>query len=135
VATQLLAAVAAEHERGGPGLTLEALAQEFGLSPDVVDRICQRLKSRGLIAEVQGDKQGFIPGRAARGIAVVEVLGAFRTNDMEIAEGQTSEALAGLIRDLEEARRTRIEGLTIADLLPGPTRPASGGVVAAVRTE
>jgi membrane protein len=135
VASQLLAAVAAEHERGGPGLTLESLAQEFGLSPDVVERICQRLKSRGLIAEVQGDKQGFIPGRAASGIAVAEVLAAFRTTDMDTAEGETSETLAALIHDLQEARRVRIEGLTIADLRPGPPRLPAAAVVAAVRRD
>jgi membrane protein len=118
VATQILSAVAAEHERGGPGLTLEALSQEFGLSPDVVERICDRLKSRALIAEVQGDKQGFIPARAASAIAVSEVLEAFRGTDFDTAEGITSPALATLIQDLEEARRSRIEGLTIADVLP-----------------
>jgi DNA-binding IscR family transcriptional regulator len=118
--------VAADHERGGPGLTLESLAQEFGLSPDVVERICARLKSHGLVAEVQGDKQGFIPGRSAGAIPVAEVLAVFRSTDFDTAEGVTSEPLASLIHDLEESRRSRIEGLTIADLLPG------AGVVQAV---
>jgi membrane protein len=131
VATQILAAVAAEYERGGNGLTLEALSQEYGLSPDVVERISERLKTRGLIAEVQGDKQGFIPGRAATGIAIADVLAAFRATDLDVAEGVTSEALAALIQDLEQARRARIEGLTIADLLPTAAR--SGAALVPVR--
>jgi membrane protein len=118
VATQLLAAVAGDHERGGRGLGVDALAQEFGLSPEVVERICDRLKERGLIAEVQGDKQGFIPGRAATAIPVADVLAAFRSTDLATADGLTSKALAALITDLQADRTKRIDGLTVADLIP-----------------
>jgi membrane protein len=117
VAMQLLASVAGDHERGGRGLGVDALAQEFGVSPEVIERICGRLKERGLIAEVQGDKQGFIPGRAATAITVADVLGCFRSTDLEAAEGATSPALATLIRDLQADRLKRIEGLTVADLV------------------
>jgi membrane protein len=118
VAAQLLAAVAADYRRGGKGLTREALAQDFALSPEVTDRITDRLKSQGLIAEVQGDKQGFIPGRAAEAITMEDVLAAFRATDLETAEGVTSPALSQLVQDLEESRRARIAGVTIADLVP-----------------
>lgn len=118
VAIQLLAAVAGDHERGGRGLASDALAQEFDLSPEVVERICHRLKERGLIAEVQGDKQGFIPGRAATAITVADVMAAFRSTDLETADGLTSKALAALIADLQGDRQKRIDGLTIADLVP-----------------
>ncbi len=67
VATQLLAAVAAHHERGGPGIGRDQLAKDFGLSTDVVGRIVERLKEHGLIAEVRGDKVGLIPARAVHG--------------------------------------------------------------------
>jgi membrane protein len=118
VALQVLAAVAGDHERGGRGLTAEALAQTFGLSPDIIERVSERLKRGGLIAEVQGDKQGFIPGRAAGAIPITEVLGAFRSTDLEAAEGLTSPALAALINDLQDDRRKRVDGLTVADLVP-----------------
>jgi DNA-binding IscR family transcriptional regulator len=118
VAIQLLAAVAGDHERGGGGLTVETLAQEFGLSPEIIDRISDRLKERGLIAEVQGDKQGFIPGRAANAISVADVLAAFRSTDIETAHGLTSPALTSLIANLLDDRKKRIEGLTLADLVP-----------------
>ncbi|HXU80987.1 MAG TPA: YhjD/YihY/BrkB family envelope integrity protein, partial [Polyangia bacterium] len=120
VAIQLLAAVAGDHERGGRGLAVETLAQEFGLSPEAIERICDRLKERGLIAEVQGDKQGFIPGRAATAITVADVLVAFRSTDLEAAHGLTSTALASLIGNLQDDRKKRIEGLTLADLVPHP---------------
>jgi membrane protein len=120
VATQLLAAVAADHERGGKGLERELLARDFGISSDVVGRLAERLKQRGLVAEVRGDKEGLIPTRAPSAITVSEILAAFRSSDLEIAPGALSPALAGLIQDLEEARRKRIEGMTLAELLPGP---------------
>jgi membrane protein len=120
VAIQLLSAVAGDHERGGRGVTVEALAHEFGLSPEVIERMADRLKERGLIAEVQGDKQGLIPGRAATAITVSDVMAAFRSTDLEAAHGVTSPALANLIDELQDDRRKRIDGLTLADLVPHP---------------
>jgi membrane protein len=128
VAAQLLAAVAADYEKGGRGLTVEHLAQEFRLSVEVVERLCLRLKQRALIAEVQGDKQGLIPGRAANAIRVEEVLASFRATDLDLADGFTSPVLAALVTNLEQNRHERIADLTVADLLPGkdvaaPTAP------------
>jgi membrane protein len=132
VGLQLLAAVAGDHERGGRGLSVESLAQAFGLSPEIIERVAERLKKRGLIAEVQGDKQGFIPGRAATAIPIADVLAAFRSTDLEVAEGLTSPTLAALISDLQDDRRKRVDGLTVADLVPradaaAPTRALQSG--------
>jgi membrane protein len=127
LAAQLLAAVAATHEAGGAGHPPERLATEFGLTPHNVDRIVARLKARGLIAEVRGDINGYIPGRAASTIPVDEVLGAFRSTDLEIAQGATSTALRELVEELDETRRRRIAGLTIADLMPTPDKPREEG--------
>jgi len=118
VAAQILAFVAADYQRGGKGIDRTSLGREFGLSVDVIDRIAFRLKNQGLLAEVQGDKEGFIPGRAAASISLQDVLAAFRSSDLEAAPGATSPALAALIKDLEEARRTRIGAITIAELMP-----------------
>jgi len=118
VATQLLAAVAADYEKGGRGVDRATLSREFGVSFEVIDRIAARLRARGLLAQVAGDREGFIPGRPAHRIPVDEVLGAFRSTDLEAAQGKTSPELAALISDLEEARKARIGDLTLADLLP-----------------
>jgi hypothetical protein len=67
---------------------------------------------------VQGDKEGFIPGRAAATITLQDVLAAFRSTDLETAEGTTSPTLTELIKDLEESRRSRIGAITMADLMP-----------------
>lgn len=119
VATQLLAAVAANHERGGTGYRRDNLARDFELTEDVVDRIMKRLKRQGLVAEVSGDKQGLIPARAAGAIRVTDVLAAFRATDFEMASGLRSPALERLVADLEELRRRRIDGVSVADLMPG----------------
>jgi membrane protein len=127
LAAQLLAAVAATHEAGGAGHPQERLVTEFGLTPHNVDRIVARLKARGLIADVRGDINGYIPGRAASTIPVEEVLSAFRSTDLEIAQGATSTALRELVEELDETRRRRIADLTIADLMPTPDGPREDG--------
>ncbi|HVR62172.1 MAG TPA: YhjD/YihY/BrkB family envelope integrity protein [Polyangia bacterium] len=128
VAAQLLAAVAATHQTGGAGHAKERLATDFGITPDVVERIAERLKARGLIAEVQGDLNGFVPARPAHTISLEEVLAAFRSTDVEIAAGATSPALRALIADIEDGRKRRIQGVTVADLLPDADTTVVSGV-------
>jgi membrane protein len=118
VATQLLAAVAANYDNGGHGIDRATLSRDFGLSVEVIDRIATRLRKRGLLAQVAGDREGFIPGRTAARIRLDEVLAAFRSTDLEAAQGKTSPELASLIQDLDESRKARIGDTTIADLLP-----------------
>jgi membrane protein len=118
VAAQLLAVIAANYEQGGHGVDRATLSRDFGLSVDVIDRIAARLRPRGLLAEVAGDREGFIPGRPASRIRLEEVLAAFRSTDLEAAQGATSAELATLISDLETARKTRIGVTTLADVLP-----------------
>jgi membrane protein len=118
VAAQLLAYIAANFETGGRGVDRASLSREFVLSVDVIDHIATRLRSRGLLAQVAGDREGFIPGRPAARIALEEVLAAFRATDLDTAPGQTSPELATLIRELDESRKARIGSTTIADLLP-----------------
>jgi membrane protein len=118
VAAQLLSAVAANYEKGAHGVDRATLSRDFGLSVDIIDRIAARLRARGLLALVAGDREGFIPGRPASRIPLDEVLSAFRSTDLEAAEGKTAPELAALISDLEEARKARVGNTTIADLLP-----------------
>ncbi|MES1157814.1 MAG: YhjD/YihY/BrkB family envelope integrity protein [Haliangium ochraceum] len=125
LAAQLLSVVAAGHEISGKGVPKDRLVTEFGLTPDVIERIVDRLKKRSLIAEVHGDLNGYIPGRAADSITLEEVLGAFRSSDLELADGATSLRLRTLVADIEETRKQRTQGLTIADLLPDEEPPPS----------
>ncbi len=118
VAAQLLALVASNYESGGHGLDRAALSREFGLSVDVIDRIAARLRTKGLLAQVAGDREGFIPGRNAGRIYLDEVLAAFRSTDLQAAQGAVSPELQALIQDLEESRQARIGNTTIADLMP-----------------
>ena len=88
VATQLLAAVAANHERGGNGLERDHLARDFGLSADVVGRLIERLKQqrarcRGARRQGGADSR---PGPPAPS-AWSDILSAFRATDIEIALG------------------------------------------------
>jgi membrane protein len=125
VAAQLLAAVAGAHEVSGKGLTKATLVTDFGVTASVVERIVDRLKGRGLIAEVHGDINGYIPGRAASAIQLQEVLAVFRSSDLEVADGAISPALRALVTALDEEREKRTRGVTIADLLPTPASPVA----------
>jgi membrane protein len=118
LAAQLLSVVAAGHEVSGTGVPKDQLVTEFGLTPDVIERVVDRLKRQGLIAEVHGDINGYIPGRAANTITLEDVLATFRSSDIELADGNTSQRLRDLVADLENTRKERTKGLTIADLLP-----------------
>jgi membrane protein len=118
LAAQILSVVAAAHEQAGTGVPKSRLVSEFGLTPDVIERVVERLKVRGLIADVQGDINGYIPGRASGTITLDDVLAAFRSSDLELAQGTTSATLRALVADLDDTRKKRTQGLTIADLLP-----------------
>jgi membrane protein len=118
VAAQILAFVAADFENGGRGVDRATLSREFGLSVDVIDRMAARLRAKGLLAQVAGDREGFIPGRPASRIQLDEVLAAFRSTDLQTAQGTVSPELQALIHDLEESRQARIGSTTIADLMP-----------------
>ena len=116
VAAQILAAVAATHEAGGAGHPKERLVTEFGLTPHNIERVVARLKARGLIAEVRGDLNGYVPGRAAATIQLDEVLAAFRSTDVEIAHGTTSPRVAA-------ARRGARRGAQAANRRADDRRP------------
>jgi len=131
VAAQLLAVVAAARERGSGGVSKKDLVDALGISPDNVERIAGRLKTRGLIAEVQGDLNGYIPGREASTIRLDDVLAVFRTSDVELADGAKFPALRALVAELDTARAARTAGLTIANLVPSPDSSASPGPEAA----
>ena len=137
LAMQILSLVAASHEVSGRALPKTHLVTEFGLTPEVVDRIIERLKRRGLIADVHGDRNGYIPGRAANSIPIDEVLAIFRSTDIELAEGTTSTALQTLVADLDAARKTRTKGLTVADLFPEvqPSLPETISIPATVEDD
>jgi membrane protein len=120
LAIQILARIAASHELDGQAIPKHRLVSEFGLTPEVVERITARLKRRGFVADVRGDRTGFIPGRAAKTIAVDDVLSLFRSSDLELGHGVASTPLLTLVADLEFARKQRTRGMTVADLFPAP---------------
>jgi membrane protein len=118
VAAQILAAVAADFESGGRGVDRATLSRNFGLSVDAVEHIAGRLRAKGLLAQVAGDREGFIPGRPPDRIPLDEVLSAFRATDLQTMPVTTSPQFQQLIQDLEESRQHRIGQTTMADLLP-----------------
>ena len=121
VAAQLLAAVAATHEAGGAGHPKERLVAEFGLTPHNVERIVARLKARGLIAEVRGDINGYMPGtRRHDHPRWTRCWPRFARPTSSWPTATRRRRCAIWCTSWTRRGTRRIAGLTIADLMPPP---------------
>jgi len=121
VALRVLAAVAAHYQAGGKALSEDELARRFDVAEDVIQLITEKLKSRDLLVEVQGDVTGLFLARPPEQITLEQVLADFRSPD--VRADQTSPRLDALLRALEQTRREQVGALTLADLLTD--QPAS----------
>ena len=102
VAARVMVAIAQSYATGQKVVSRRALETRFDLSSEVLGRITQRLKSRDLIIEVQGDHHGFIPARPPHEISLAQVLRAFRGDDVTAKESSTSpERLSEVLRQLD----------------------------------
>ena len=120
VAARLLVAVVAEFQRGGKGLTRAALASRFDVGEIVVERIFRRLKEHGLVLEVEGDAEGYLPARPPAAITLADVLLAFRGADI-VAASPTGERtrLDLALGEVDDRQRERAHGVTFEDLAGG----------------
>ena len=118
--------MAGAHETAGGGLSKERLVTDFGLTPDVIERIVARLKARGLIAEVRGDINGYIPGRAADSIALEDVSAPFAPATSRSRRARPRRPCAPWWPTWKTRGAFASRGSTIASLLPGQEARAAG---------
>ena len=128
LAAQLLAAVAATHETGGAGHPKEKLVTDFGLTPDNVERVVARLKARGLIAEVRGDINGYVPGRAGGDDPNwTTCWPPFARATSGSRTARRRRCSSGWSTSWRRRAGKKIAGVTIADLMPPPCATPEDG--------
>src|SRR5262249_52981711 len=121
VALRVLAAVAAHYQAGGKALSEDELARRFDVAEDVIQLITEKLKSRDLLVEEQGDVTVlFRPGPPAQ-TALARARPESRSPEVRAA--QPPPRREALWRALEKPRREQVGALTLADLLTD--QPAS----------
>ena len=81
-----------------------------GVSEEVVHQSFERLKAAGLVYEVEGDTDGYLPARALEDITLHAVVSAVEGEmTMAFVEGLPSAAGVRVLGALQEAQRERLE--------------------------
>jgi len=120
VGARVMVAVATAYLSGKKVLSRRAIADRFDLSDEAVDRIASRLKEADLLIEVEGELVGFMPARRPTDIALSDVLGAFRGDDvLDSAPHPQDAPLDRVLREIEQDAMQRTQSLSLADLAGG----------------
>lgn len=118
VAARLMCAVVDAWNKGKTATARDSLAARFDVSVDIVDRIFRRLKERGLVIEVQGEAEGYLPARPPAQITLAEVFAPFRGADLLTASPRSSARtrLDEVIAELELHSRDKLRSVTLEEL-------------------
>lgn len=99
------------------------LGDVLELAEDALDHIMKRLKAAGLIVEVEGDIDGWVPARAPAEVSVVDVLKLFRAVDGRVG---AAPALAEALRAIDHATLIATTGQSIETLAGEAADPPAG---------
>lgn len=111
--------VAEHYYWKGGALSSSQIALRFGVSEEIVERIFRQFKESGLLFEVAGDTNGYLPARPLEQIFVEDVIEAFEGR-MEVLASLPTEGtmqLQTLTDDLRSSRASAVGNLTVAALL------------------
>ncbi len=114
----------AEHYRWkGGALSSSQIALRFGISEEVVERIFKQFKEAGLILEVAGDTNGYLPARPLEQISIEEVVDAFegRMELLASLPGEDTSHLEILAQQLRASRAAVMGKRTIESLFKETT--------------
>ena len=110
--------VAERYAKGEGACTTEQVAMCSGVSEEVVHESFERFKAAGLIYEIQGDTDGYLPARALAAITLDQLVAAVEGEmTAHFVEGLSSEAGARVLGVLAESQRACLEKVTVASLL------------------
>ena len=111
--------IVAERFAKGEGACLaEEVAARSGASEEVVHQSFERFKAAGLIYEVEGDTDGYLPARALEDITLSTLVDAVEGEmTMHLAQGISSESGARVLGTLQQSQRECLEKVTVASLL------------------
>ena len=111
--------IVAERFAKGEGACLaEEVAARSGVSAEVVHQSFERFKAAGLIYEVGGDTDGYLPARALADITLAAVVDAVEGEmTTHFAQGISSESGGRVLGTLQQSQRGCLEKVTVASLL------------------
>lgn len=110
--------MAARFFRGEGACTVEQVALYSGVSQETVLECFERFKAAGLVYEVEGDTEGYLPARSLEEITLDEPIAAVDGEmTANFVAGMASDAGARLLDTLAASQRERLEKVTVASLL------------------
>lgn len=110
--------VAERFAKGEGACLMEEVVTRSGVSAEVVHQNFERFKAAGLIYEVEGDTDGYLPARALEDITLATLVDAVENERaMRFAPGISSESGASVLRTLQQSQRERLEKVTVASLV------------------
>ena len=111
--------IVAERFAKGDGACLaEEIVARSGVSEEVVHQSFERFKAAGLIYEIEGDTNGYLPARALENITVATLVDAVEGEmTTHFVRGISSESGARVLGRLQESQRECLDQVTVASLL------------------
>ena len=110
--------VAERFAKGEGACMVEEVATRSGVSAEVVHQSFERFKAAGLIYEVEGDTDGYLPARALEDITLATLVDAVEGEmTMDFARRISSASGARVLGTLRESQRECLEQVTVASLL------------------
>ena len=110
--------VAERFAKGKGACLVEEIVARSGVSAEVVHQSFERFKAAGLIYEVDGDTDGYLPARALEDITLVTLVDAVEAETTRhFAQGISSESGERVLRTLQQSQREYLEKVTVASLL------------------
>lgn len=111
--------IVAERFAKGEGACLaEEIVARSGVSEEVVHQSFERFKAAGLIYEIEGDTNGYLPARALENITVATLVDAVEGEmTTHFVRGISSESGARVLGRLQESQRECLDQVTVASLL------------------
>ena len=110
--------VAERFSQGKGACLIEEVVARSGVSEEVVHQSFERLKGAGLLYEVEGDTDGYLPARALEDITLHAIVRAVEGEmTLSFVEGLPSEAGIEVLGALQESQRAQLERVTVASLL------------------
>ena len=108
--------VAEQFSRRQGACLLEEVVARSGVSEEVVHQSFERFKEAGLIYEVEGDTDGYLPACALEEITLHALVSAVE-GDTRFAKGLPSAAGTRVLNALQQSQREQLEKITVASLL------------------
>ena len=110
--------VAERFAKGEGACLVEEVATRSGVSAEVVHQSFERFKAAGLIYEVEGDTDGYLPARTLEDITLATLVDAVEGEmTMHFAQGISSESGGRVLGTLQQSQRECLEKVTVASLL------------------